>query len=79
MLQRQYLLEKTSIRSTYKLGDVEVDHTECEKDFGVMESRNLKPRKQCLRVRNKTNRLPGFISRTISNGININSLKNIEG
>nr|XP_053657327.1 uncharacterized protein LOC128706451 [Cherax quadricarinatus] len=52
---------------SYNLGEVELGHTECEKDLGVMVSRNLKPRQQCLSVRNKANRLLGFISRSISN------------
>lgn len=28
---------------SYKLGNEELDHRECEKDLGVMVSRNLKP------------------------------------
>ncbi|KAK8747068.1 hypothetical protein OTU49_016973, partial [Cherax quadricarinatus] len=53
--------------STYKLNNVELSHTDCEKDLGVMVSSNLKPRQQCLSVRNKANRLLGFISRSVSN------------
>ena len=51
----------------YKLNNTELDNSECEKDLGVLVSSDLKPRNHCINVRNKANRILGFISKSVSN------------
>ena len=58
---------KTNTNVKYKLGNTEIENSVCEKDLGVFVSNDLKPRKQCISVRNKANRILGFISRSVSN------------
>ena len=53
--------------SKYKLNNLEISNSEYEKDLGVIISRDLKPRKQCIEVKNRANRVLGFISRSVSN------------
>ena len=42
-----------------------LNRSECERDLGVQVSLDLRPRKQCIEVRNMANRLLGFITRSI--------------
>ena len=53
--------------TNYKLDNVEIMNSQCERDLGVLVNSNLKPREQCIEVRNKANRILGFISRSVSN------------
>ena len=39
--------------------------SECERDLGVQVSSDLRPRKQCIKARNRANKLLGFIARSI--------------
>ena len=52
--------------SSYKLNNLEIIKSQCERDLGVLISSNLKPREQCIAVRNKANKILGFISRSVS-------------
>ncbi|KAK8741933.1 hypothetical protein OTU49_002018 [Cherax quadricarinatus] len=73
--QMQFNIDKCKVlnvgqdnnHATYKLNNVDLNITDCEKDLGVLVSSNLKPRQQCISVRNKANRILGFISRSINN------------
>ena len=56
-----------SVDISYMLDDNEISTSQCEKDLGVLVSSNLKPREQCTTVKNKANRILGFISRSVSN------------
>ncbi|KAF7673863.1 hypothetical protein TCON_2746, partial [Astathelohania contejeani] len=56
-----------TIVTRYQLDSIEIAKSDCKKDLRVMISRNLKPKTQCISVRNKVNRVLGFISRSISN------------
>ncbi|MCP4269716.1 MAG: hypothetical protein GY777_29780, partial [Candidatus Brocadiaceae bacterium] len=58
---------RTAEDSIYKLDNLDISNSACEKDLGVMVSRDLKPRQQCISVKNKANRVLGFISRSVSN------------
>ena len=60
-------INRTSEASKYKLDNLDISNSICEKDLGVMVSRDLKPRQQCISVKNKANRVLGFISRSVSN------------
>ena len=53
--------------TVYKLNNLDIGSSKCERDLGVLVSNNLKPREQCIAVRNKANRILGYISRTVSN------------
>ena len=53
--------------TTYTLHNFEIMKSQCEKDLGVIVSGDLKPREQCIAVRNKANRILGFITRSVSN------------
>ena len=53
--------------SRYQLDNLDISISECERDLGVMVSKDLKPRQNCINVRNKANRVLGFISRSVSN------------
>jgi hypothetical protein len=51
----------------YELDGVVIAKSDCERDLGVMISKNLKQKDQCINVRNKANRTLGFINRSVSN------------
>ena len=52
---------------SYQLNDKEIGTTQCERDLGVRVNKDLKPKEQVISVRNKANRILGFISRSVSN------------
>ena len=52
--------------TNYTLHNFEIMKSQCERDLGVLVSGNLKPKEQCVAVRNKANRILGFISRSVS-------------
>ena len=54
-------------KAEYYLNNKLIAKTECERDLGVLISRDLKPRQQCIEARNKANRMLGFIKRSVSN------------
>ena len=56
-----------NVCSSYKLNNIDIGSSPCEKDLGVLVSTSLKPRQNCIAVRNKANRILGFISRSVSN------------
>ena len=58
---------ETDERTSYSLNNIEIGSSLCEKDLGVFVSSNLKPEENCIAVRNKANRILGFISRSVSN------------
>ena len=58
---------KPQIVANYSIGNIQIGKSDCEKDLGVLVSNDLKSRKQCINVRNKANRVLGFISRSVSN------------
>ncbi len=58
---------RTNDNNNYKLVNDTISHSSCERDLGVMVTKDLKPRQQCIKVRNKANRILGFISRSVSN------------
>ena len=53
--------------ANYTLNNNIINKSECERDLGVMVSKDLRPRQQCISARNKANRVLGFISRSVSN------------
>ena len=50
----------------YQMNNDAIEKSDCERDLGVMISRNLKPSKQCVFARNKANKVLGFIQRSVS-------------
>ena len=58
---------KTIADAQYLLNNNVISKSDCEKDLGVIVSKDLKPRQQCISARNKANRILGFISRSVSN------------
>lgn len=58
---------KTITDANYTLNNNVINKSECERDLGVMVSKDLRPRQQCISARNKANRVLGFISRSVSN------------
>ena len=53
--------------ASYKLNNIDIVESHCERDLGVLISSDLKPREQCIAVRNKANKILGFISRSVNN------------
>ena len=51
----------------YSLNDSPLARSGCERDLGVLVSSDLPPRAQCVRARNCSHRVLGFISRSVSN------------
>ena len=51
----------------YNINRVMLNRSECEMDLSVQVSSDFRPRKQCDEARNQTNRLLGFIARSIKN------------
>ena len=58
---------RTNTVNVYSLNNINLEKSTCERDLGVLVSPDLRPRKQCVNVRNKANRVLGFISRSVSN------------
>ena len=58
---------RTNTYNVYSLNNINLEKSTCERDLGVLVSPDLRPRKQCVNVRNKANRVLGFISRSVSN------------
>ncbi|XP_076047393.1 glutamate-gated chloride channel alpha-like [Oratosquilla oratoria] len=61
--------EKPEEANRYSLDNTLLEKTECEKDFGVLVNPELKPRKQYIIARNRTDRAFGFITRMVTNKI----------
>ena len=61
------ILREPNLDEKDKLNNAEFDYLECEKDLGVLDRSDLKPSNHCINVRNKANRILGFISRSVSN------------
>ena len=51
----------------YELDNLEIGISECERDLEIKVSKDFKLRQHCNNVRNKANRVLGFISRCVSN------------
>ena len=71
----QFNVNKCSIMSVSK-GNRPIDYTSNDntlrrsysvKDLGVQISNDLRPREQCIIVRNRANKILGFISRCVTN------------
>ena len=58
---------ETDDRNRYTLNNLEIGRSLCEKDLGVLVNSDLKPRENCIAVRNKAKRILGFTSRSVSN------------
>ena len=52
----------------YILDGVDIGKSNSKKDLGVLVSKDLRPREQCISVRNRADRVLGFITRSVSNG-----------
>ena len=46
---------------------VDISKWNSEKDLGLLISQDLRPKEQCISARNITNRVLGFITRSVSN------------
>ncbi len=51
----------------YSLNVTPLNRSGRERDLGVLESADLRPRTQCIPAKNRANRVLGFISRSVSN------------
>ena len=58
---------KCNPSNRYSINGTALKSSESERDLGVRVSANLRHRQQCIEVRNRANRVLGFISRSVSN------------
>ena len=58
-------IDRENPQNKYNINRVMLNWSECERDLGVQVSSDLHPRKQYIEARNRTNRLLGFIARSI--------------
>ena len=52
-------------QNRYNINRVMLNRSECERDLDFQVSSDLRPRKQCIEARNRTNRVLEFITRSI--------------
>ena len=74
--QMKFNVNKCSIMSVgnkgngpvdYRLNDITLGRSYSERDLGVQVSSDLRPREQCVRARNRANKILGFIGRCVTN------------
>ena len=54
-------------RNRYTINGEDIGKSNSEKDLGVLINQDLRPREQCIRARNRANRVLGSIAWSVSN------------